>query len=167
RIVIHQPLLGHHDEWEISVNELRAWIPKILAGAKRTDVDRNTYSDGDWCLFCKAKAICPQLRSTALALAKREFTRIDTATNDELAEAMEQIPRIQAVIRAVEAETLKRLANGEKVGGFKTVEGRRSRDWTDKGAAQFWAEETFGDDAFTEPELKSPAEIEKHAKRLK
>lgn len=168
-IVIHQPMIEHSDAWQLSADELRGWLPDLLAAAARTDAETTTYVDGDGCTFCRARAVCPALRATALSVARSEFAaRLDHASPEQLAEAMRAIPRIESFCKAVEGEVLARLSRGEKVPGYITTEGRRSRSWADPAAAAAWAQaQSFGIAAFTTPELKTPAQVEALAKKAK
>lgn len=165
RIVIHQPRMENHSEWEITADELRAWLPKLLAGAARTDIKPPTYNDGDWCLFCKARAVCPALRATSLAAAASDFDRVADSSDEELARAMSQIPRIEAFVRAIEVETFKRLIRRHSVPGFKLAEGRRSRVYKDELDAGAWALTHLPPGAaFTAPKLVTPKQLEELAK---
>lgn len=164
-IVIGQPRLDHHDVWTISADALRGWLPRLLAAARRTDVETQTYVPGDWCRFCKAQSVCPALRAQALAAARAEFARVEQASPNQIAEAMEAIPRIESWIRAIESEAFRRLNAGQAVPGFKLVEGRRSRSYTDPDLAKQVAARLFGRDAFEEPALLSPAQLADLAKK--
>lgn len=105
------------------------------------------------CKFCKAKATCPALRN-----AVAESTTFSTpATPDEFAEAevetskesmaaavpewiaasLSKVDLIEDWCKAIRAEAERRLFAGEKVPGFKVVQGKKgNRQWADAKVAE-------------------------------
>lgn len=163
-IVIAQPRLDHHDRWVLSACELRGWLPRIIEAAARTD-SPGAPTDGDWCRFCSAQSSCPALRATAMQSARGEFSVLGAASETQLAEAMQAIPRIEAWIEEIRAEAFRRLSTGRAVPGYKLGEGRKRQEYTSPDRAAVWAELMVGADAFTVPELRSPAQLRTAAKR--
>jgi hypothetical protein len=97
------------------------------------------------CRFCKAKATCPALRaeitdvvggSSAATLDEfAEFTpeTVDMQTGDNyLPIAMAKVGMVEDWCKAVRAEVERRLLAGQRVDGYKLVEGKRGpRKWAD------------------------------------
>jgi hypothetical protein len=167
RIVIAQPRLDHHDVWDIPVDELRSWLPRVVEAARATDRSEAEPIDGDWCRFCAARSRCPALRATALRAARVEFGALEVASEDQLAEAMRAVPRIEAWIKEIRAETERRLIAGKRVPGYKLGEGRRSQQYVDPAKAEAWAQVELGAEGFKKPELLTPAQLRAAAKRMK
>jgi hypothetical protein len=168
-----QPRVAAPKEWRFSGREeVQRHRQRVLDGARATRIETTRLQDGDWCRFCPALAVCPQVSSTALAVAQADFDVLDvvaTATPDELANATRLAPRIEAWLKAVKAEVMIRLNAGADVPGFKLVEGRRGkRRWNEgmRDARTLWINSNVGLQAY-ETKLRTPAQIEKMAKKNK
>jgi hypothetical protein len=106
------------------------------------------------CKFCKAKATCPALRNEVAATVSTlgatpatpdEFADVETATTEALkhadeawlAAALSKVDLIEDWCKAIRAETERRLLAGDKVSGFKLVQGKRgARQWADAKVAE-------------------------------
>lgn len=102
------------------------------------------------CRFCKAKATCPALRaevaevvggSAAATIDEfADFTpeTVDMQTGDNyLPIAMAKVGMVEDWCKAVRAEVERRLLAGQKVDGYKLVEGKRGpRKWSDAEAVE-------------------------------
>lgn len=71
-----------------------------------------------------------------LDLAKHEFKEPELLTTEELAQIFEQAPMLQEWVNAVSEHLLSKAMSGEKIPGYKVVEGRSIRKWTDENAVQ-------------------------------
>jgi hypothetical protein len=163
--IIHQPRLGHISRAECSVEELRVFEKEVENAAFDARVAQNEanqhWPEGGWagsflnpgekqCRFCKAKATCPALRAEVAeivgggsAATVDDFAQfmpetVDMQTGDNyLPIAMSKVGLVEDWCKAVRAEVERRLLAGQKVDGFKLVEGKRgARKWTDEGAAE-------------------------------
>lgn len=66
--------------WEISIGELKKYIPIFKEAIDRVEKYPDKYTEGSWCWFCKAKKICPLKRSEKLDYLNTVFkpNSIDT-----------------------------------------------------------------------------------------
>jgi hypothetical protein len=125
---------------------------------------------GDWCRFCKAAPVCPALRERALAAAISEFA-IDggqphhpsVLSGAELAHILREAELIGNWLKAVQEYAHSEAVAGRPPTGFKLVAKRAVRRWRDEDAVEEALVKAglTSDEVFTEPELKSPAAIEK------
>lgn len=146
-------------EWEISVEDLAHWVEtELLPAMHRTEVD-DSLTPGSWCRFCPAKLVCSAMRGMFGAAANADPKAVLSMSDRELSREQSRIEQVKMYISAVGAETFKRLNNGKDVPDFKLVHGRADRVFKDGAQEVFLAK--FGTDAFTEPSLKSPAQMEK------
>jgi len=136
RTVIHQPRLGAVSEWTQTVEELKAFEAEVAKAAGDSALpDAPLHPTGKGCKFCKAKATCPALRQEVLDTF--EAIKPETATTDQLGEAMGKADLIKAWLKAIRAETETKLLAGVPVAGFKLVQGKKGdRAWSDKEAAE-------------------------------
>jgi hypothetical protein len=65
----------------------------------------------------------------------------------------------------LEEQVLKRLMHGEEIDGYKLVNKKANRVFSAEGAATMKID--FGPDAYTAPELKTPAELDKLGAKAK
>lgn len=185
RLRIHQPRLHHYDEWEVSRANLEAFAERACTSAATA----NAVIDGtelfpdhafqpceSACRFCPAKAICPALYEANEAVVRGELfddaepepphtpRSLETMSNEQLAELMPHLDRIEGWCKAVREHVAAELNNGRPVPGYKLVEGRRgARQWADEDEAARMMRETFRlkkDDCYS-MKLISPTQAEK------
>jgi len=166
KIAIIQPRIDHISEWEISVTDLLKWGEIARTAAEETMKANAPRVPGDkQCRFCKAKATCPALwKKTEQALLS-EFEDLDLKpanklTDDQLRQALEAKPLIEAWLSAVERLVTERIAEGREFPGFKIVEGRSLRQWRDEDMGPTLEFLLGPDDAYIKKVI-SPAQAEK------
>ena len=151
RMVISQPRLGHHDEWECDVAELHAFAAQAKAAVAEVQsasklealaLYSKLHVNEDACRFCKAKAVCPALaaevRDVVSDGAIDDFADLDRVylPDAQLHLAMSKVDLVEGWCKAVRAEVERRLFAGDEVPGFKLVQGKRgNRAWSDREAA--------------------------------
>lgn len=153
-------------------DELTAWWTEvILPGIQDTRNKDAHLTIGEHCRFCPNKAWCPALKRETFDFA----VDVDPEymTSEELGQALEKGKIIQKFMETLEAEAFKRLRAGEPVAGQKLVQKKGNRAWKSsmavpdeegqKREVQFEdaVVDAFGLDAYTEPAIKTPAQLEK------
>jgi hypothetical protein len=171
RIQIHivQPRLDHISQWEISVPDLLRWAEWVKQRAEEALVEDAPRVPGEkQCRFCRAKASCAALQKMTQDVIMADFDDLDnvpkanTLTDDQMRRALEAKPLIEAWLGAVEGLVKERLSNGEGFPGYKLVEGKSNRQWSDDWQAAAKLVELIGNDkAYTPPKLITPAQAEK------
>lgn len=137
RMTIIQPRNGgvSHAE-EMSVEDLQAWATTYVAPrAKQADEGGGEFAVGDWCRFCKARATCRARAEHNLSLEGFEKAKPEQLTNDEIGDALKRALDLKAWLSDLEEYALSALLAGEEIAGWKAVEGRAVRTWTDQEAA--------------------------------
>ena len=87
RMSIIQPRLDNIGTCEMTADELVAWGESIKPIAKMAYEGKGEQNPGDWCRFCRAKAVCKACRDEALALCREEFLDLDAGAFSEEARA--------------------------------------------------------------------------------
>lgn len=143
-VTIYQPRRSNISTWSVSVAELEAWaeaekvVKPRAALAARGDGE---FAPGEWCRFCKLAPTCRTRAEANLALAKHEFAPPAELTDAEIAQVLAQLPDLKAWAADVEAHTLSLAVNqGKTWPGFKLVEGRSIRKYSDESAVAQTAE---------------------------
>lgn len=137
KLTIVQPRQERISSWEITPEDLYKWGEEVVkpkaALAYSGDGELQV---GHWCRWCRVKALCRKMADHNLDLAKHEFKEPELLTTEELAQIFEQAPMLQEWVNAVSEHLLSKAISGEKVPGYKVVEGRSMRKWTDENAVQ-------------------------------
>ncbi len=87
------------------------------------------------CKYCKAKDICKARAEANLALDVLSQLKPGLMSPEEIAEAIRKGEDLQAWLEDVKERALKECLAGNEIPGFKAVEGRGSREWTDADQA--------------------------------
>ena len=137
RMAIYQPRLESVSTWEISVSDLMEWVDKELKPrAALAIAGEGEFRSGSWCRFCKAKNTCRARAEGFLRLAQMEFKAPALLTDDEVAEVLkvaDELARWSADVYAYAQDEA--VSRGKKWAGFKLVEGRSCRKYTDEEEA--------------------------------
>jgi hypothetical protein len=139
RMSIVQPRLGDPSTWALSVTALLAWAARIRPIAQQAFDGKGDYCPGEWCRFCRAKSACRARNElySGVVTALEAFAggRPPLITNDELGDILRRAAPIAAWVADLQEYALSAILNGETVPGWKAVEGRSNRQFTDVDAA--------------------------------
>lgn len=115
------------------------------------------------CRFCPAAAAnkCSAITEQTHAIVAQGFDVIDPErySVDQIAEFLKKLPLVETRIKAVREFAYQEMLKGREIPGFKIVAKRATRRWIDEQAAYDMLRGV--EDAFTKPEVKSPAQVEK------
>lgn len=142
---IVQPNAGGIKEWDTTTEALRTWGENVVKPAAALAWEgKGTFSAGEWCRFCPARARCSaraarmlELESTKGAApeggsnAPGDAVLTDAQVGDVLTRALE----LDAWVKDLKDYALTAALRGRQIPGWKAVEGRGSREWTDLDAA--------------------------------
>ena len=134
-LTIFQPRRESVSTWQLSVAELNEWANKTLRPqAVLAAEGAGEYRAGDWCQFCKIAPTCRARAEAMLSLARHEFAKPATLDNTEIADVLAKIPDLTRWAGDVQDYALSQALAGESFEGFKLVEGRSIRRYTDERA---------------------------------
>lgn len=135
RMTIFQPRRENISSWDISKADLLAWAENVLKPAAELAIKgEGDFHAGDHCQFCAVKVTCRKRAEYNLELAKYDF---EMPVNLDQAEISAILPRIDELIAwagDVKEFALQSALSGTKYPGFKVVEGRSTRRFTDEAA---------------------------------
>lgn len=151
---IDQPRLGSYDGASMTVEELLAWGESIKPKAAAAFMGTGEFAPGEWCRFCRAKAKCRARanQNTALEdfkdciplgrsiLMQAEydatgFKPSNCLTDEEIGTLLVRAEGLVAWYNDLKEYALAACLNGKTIPGWKAVEGRSTRAWTDQDAA--------------------------------
>lgn len=135
RMSIFQPRLSHSDTWELPIDELLKWADEVLVPAARQAWNGDgEFKAGDHCRFCKAKCNCRKRAEFNLELARYDFEPPATLDNIEIAAVLAKADELVSWVTDVKEYALRQALSGVTYDGFKVVEGRSNRKYTDENA---------------------------------
>lgn len=133
RLSIYQPRRENVDTFELTKDELLRWADEILAPtAKLAYEGGGEFHAGDHCRFCKVKATCRKRAEYSMELAGYEFAEAPTLSEAEIAEILPRIDSLVSWAEDVKDFALQQALTGVRYPGFKLVEGRSNRKYTDE-----------------------------------
>jgi hypothetical protein len=155
RIVYREPV----QTWQVSAAAIRVWADRELRPAmERTALD-NDLDAGSWCRFCPAKLVCPLMHSLFGAAMQTDPKHVVNLTPELFGKSYQYLAPLESFVKAFKAEAFNRLNRGDKIAEIKLVEKKSDRVFK-ADAAQIFVPK-YGSEAYTERELKSPAQMEK------
>lgn len=152
RMSIVQPRIQSEPEtWEIPENDLTRWAESFLKPmAQLAWEGKGQLNPGEkQCRWCKAKAQCRAWKDKYGPLAGFVAETIPEArdprllTNEEIGDWLTQVQGLAEYVKCLEEYAQQQLQSGTPVPGWKLVEGRSTRRFTDQDAA-FRAMEASG-----------------------
>lgn len=136
RMTIIQPRLDSISAFEISRAELEQWGADVVKPAAEVAYNGNgVYREGDWCRFCRARSVCRARSNASTALEDFAFAMPPTLSNAEVGEILFRAQRLKAWVTDLEDYALSAALKGEDIPGWKLVEGRSNRQFSDADAA--------------------------------
>lgn len=135
RMTIFQPRLDNVSEDEITIDELLAWGESIKPIAARAFAGEGEFVPGDHCRFCRARHTCRARADHYLQLAGFHKMKPPLISNEEVGQILEQARDLAKWVSDLEEYALSELLRGGEIPGWKAVEGRSSRQYTDIDAA--------------------------------
>lgn len=161
-MAIVQPRVDNFSIWEISVEELLKWAEdELKPKALLASTGGGEFCAGDHCRFCRAKNQCRARAVKNLELLKYEFQDPALLTDEEIAEIIglaEELAKWAGDIYTY--ATALAINEGRQWDGFKLVEGRTRRTYSDETAVAEAAKEAGYTDIFKQS-LITITEMEK------
>ena len=135
KLTIFQPRRDNVSTWETTVAKLKKWATKdLVPKAQRAFKGEGEYCPGEWCIFCKAAVKCRARAEDKLRLAQSEFKMPPLLTDAEIESVLAKLPDIKKWADEIQEYALAKALAGKEWTGFKLVEGRSVRKFTDEKA---------------------------------
>lgn len=138
RLSIVQPRMQEEPQtWVISLADLLTWAREVLQpAAEMAWKGKGEFCTGPHCRFCKAHPACRAWKDKYGPLAGFEpYPEPATLSDEELGEWLQKLEGLAAYARDLEEYAQQALMEGRALPGWKLVQGRSTRKWTDQDAA--------------------------------
>ena len=132
-MTIYQPRRENISAFEISREELLAWAETVLKPvAKLAFEGKGEFRCGEWCGFCKAKHRCRARAEENLLMARHEFKLPALLDDIEIEVILSKVDELTSWASDVKDYALQSALGGKSWTGWKLVEGRANRRYTDE-----------------------------------
>jgi hypothetical protein len=160
RMTIVQPRLNHISTDEMKLTDLVEWADDyVKPRAEMAMNGEGEYVPGAHCRFCKARFTC---RARAKEAIEADFKEPDLLSDDEIAELLTKVDNIEKWASDIREHARNRAEQGFRFRGFKLVEGRSVRKFSDAEAvAHRLFAEGYGEAELYERSLKTITALEK------
>lgn len=167
-VTIVQPRIEHEDgrvrDWTFPAVDLINFAADVAESARRTRDSNAPLVPGEvQCGWCPARHTCPELEKRQHALVAQEFSQVVPYDPVKLAQTLDAIPLVEARIKAIREFAYEEAERGNPPPGYKLVQKRAVRKWKDElsAAATLLKAGVAKGDVYEQPEMRSPAQIEK------
>lgn len=133
KMTIVQPRLDSISTDEIKSEDLLKWAEEFVKPTAQLAFEgKGEFCAGGHCGFCRAKAVCKARADKNMELAKYEFETPKTLDNNDIAFILGRADELVKWAKDVQEFALEQALEGEQFDGFKVVEGRSNRKWTNE-----------------------------------
>ncbi|MFC5468438.1 DUF2800 domain-containing protein [Cohnella suwonensis] len=137
RMTIVQPRLDSVSTDTITVDELLEWAETVVGpAAVLAYAGEGEHKAGDHCRWCKVKGNCRARADANMAALAYEFKDPALLSLEEIGSILYVAEQLKKWAADVEEFAFESAKSGQKVPGWKLVEGRSNRAITDKEAAK-------------------------------
>ena len=135
-MTVYQPRRDNVSTWTTTVEELLAWAEETLKPkAQMAFNGEGEFTPGPWCTFCKAAVKCRARAEAKLQLAKYEFAKPPLLTDEEIEEILGKLDDLTKWASEIVAYAQDAAINhGKQWNGFKLVESKTNRKYSDEAA---------------------------------
>lgn len=134
-MTIYQPRLASISTDTISKTDLLDWAENTLRPlADQAYKGEGDLNAGSWCRFCKLRNTCRKRAEANLAMAQHDFKLPPTLSDEEIAVILDKLDDLISWAGDVKEYALNAALHGTRFHGWKLVEGRSNRRYTDETA---------------------------------
>mgnify|MGYP000778815532 CR=1 FL=1 len=138
KMTIFQPRRDNVSTYTISKEKLLKWADEVLAPtAQLAYIGEGEFKAGDHCQFCKVKSTCRKRAEYNLELAKYDFEMPATLDDIEIAAILAKVDEMISWGNDIKEYALQQAQSGVHFDGWKIVEGRSNRKFTDEATVAF------------------------------
>ena len=134
-MTIYQPRRDNVSTHTVFKESLYQWAEEVLRPtSEQAYAGEGAFRCGDWCRFCKAKSECRARAEENMALARYDFRKPPLLTDDEVEFILARVDELIAWATGIKEYALQAALRGKRWDGWKLVEGRANRRYTDEQA---------------------------------
>jgi len=132
---VYQPRRDNISTHTVFKESLYQWAEEVLKpAAELAYAGKGEYNCGEWCQFCKAKHECRKRAEVNMEFARYDFKLPPILEDDEVEDILSKIDSLIAWASDIKDYALQAALSGKQWSGWKLVEGRSNRKYTDETA---------------------------------
>jgi hypothetical protein len=132
-MTIYQPRRDNISTYELSKDELYRWADEVLKPtADLAFAGDGNFLCGEWCGFCKAKHDCRARADANMELARYDFKLPPLLTDEDIEDILSKVDDLVAWAADIKEYALQQAISGKDWTGYKLVEGRSNRRYTNE-----------------------------------
>lgn len=133
RMTIFQPRKSNISVYEMPKDGLLEWADtELTEKAQLAYEGQGNFHCGEWCRFCKAKAECRERAEANMTLARYNFQAPALLNDEEIADILGKVDALTTWAADVKEYALQQAVSGKDWPGWKLVEGRSNRKYTNE-----------------------------------
>lgn len=133
RMTIYQPRRDNIRTYELTKDELYHWADEVLKPtADLAFAGDGNFLCGEWCGFCKAKHDCRARADANMELARYDFKLPPLLTDEDIEDILSKVDYLVAWAADIKEYALQQAISGKDWTGYKLVEGRSNRRYTNE-----------------------------------
>ena len=134
-MTIYQPRRQNISTFELSKDDLYRWADEVLKPtAELAFAGDGNFLCGEWCGFCKAKNECRARAEDNLELARYDFKLPPLLTDEDIEDILSRVDALVSWASDIKEYALQQAISGKEWHGWKLVEGRSNRRYTNEAA---------------------------------
>ena len=134
-MTVYQPRRQNISTFEMSKDDLYSWAEEVLKPTSELAfAGDGNFLCGEWCGFCKAKHECRARAEANLLLAQYDFKLPPLLEDSEIEVILSRADQLVSWVNDIKEYALQQAISGKDWTGFKLVEGRSNRRYTDEAA---------------------------------
>ena len=135
RMHIVQPRIDNNNSWETDAASLLKFGEQAKKKAALAFAGEGDFNAGDWCTFCRAKQQCRARATKAVELAGFTDKTPPLISDAEVGEFLRRGEAVAKWLSDLKDYALGACLAGKEIAGWKAVEGRGSRMWSNQEEA--------------------------------
>ena len=134
-MTIYQPRRQNISTYELSKEDLYSWADEVLKPtAELAFAGDGNFLCGEWCGFCKAKHECRARAEANLLLAQHDFKLPPLLEDTEIEVILSRVDELVSWASDIKEYALQQAISGKEWTGWKLVEGRSNRKYSNEAA---------------------------------
>lgn len=134
-MTVYQPRRQNVSTFEMPKDDLYRWADEVLKPtAELAFAGDGNFLCGEWCGFCKAKHECRARAEANLLLAQYDFKLPPLLEDTEIEVILSRADHLVSWVNDIKEYALQQAISGKEWTGFKLVEGRSNRRYTNEAA---------------------------------
>ena len=133
KMVIFQPRMQNVSEYTMTVSDLLNWAEHTLKPTAALAAEgKGEFQVGEHCRFCKVKATCRKRAEHNLMLAQYDFAMPAELEDTEIEAILPKTDKLVSWVNDIKDYALSQALAGKRWTGWKLVEGKSVRKYTDE-----------------------------------